>query len=150
MSSNTPEVFRSQTDIIEILRALDYGTSMYRFKGRREPIRKLFCLKLETFEIQQFPITSSHSRKSPQPEEYGMTLRKYDTNSTGLFSCTVNVREIKEVRLGTQSRDFDRSKDDMKRIGVDQACCFSILYGQEFKLKVMCLVGKRILARCSG
>lgn len=72
--SNTLEVFRS-ADIIEILRALDYGTAMFRFKGRREPLRKLFCLKLETFEIQQFPITSSHSRKSPQPEEYGVFER---------------------------------------------------------------------------
>lgn len=52
------------------------------------------------------------------------------------------MREIKEVRLGSQSRDFDRSKDDMKRFGVDPACCFIILYGQEFKLKMMSLVGK--------
>jgi len=69
------EVFRS-TDIIEILRALDYGTAMVRFKGRREPVKKLFCLKLETFEIQQFPITSSHQRKTPQPEEYGRQCRQ--------------------------------------------------------------------------
>ena len=68
------DVFRS-TDIIEILRALDYGTAMVRFKGRREPVKKLFCLKLETFEIQQFPITSSHQRKTPQPEEYGMAIQ---------------------------------------------------------------------------
>ena len=71
MANNPPEVFRSTTDIIEILRALDYGTAMFRFKGRREPLRKLFCLKLETFEIQQFPITTSQ-KKPPQPEEYGM------------------------------------------------------------------------------
>lgn len=77
MSANPPDVFRSQTDIIEILRALDYGTAMFRFKGRREPLRKLFCLKLETFEIQQFPITSSHSKRSPQPEEYGIILGLY-------------------------------------------------------------------------
>ena len=77
MSSNTSELFRSTTDIIEILRALDYGTAMLRFKGKKDPFRKLFCLKLETFEIQQFPITSSHSKKSPQPEEYGMILGKH-------------------------------------------------------------------------
>jgi len=74
MSGNSSDVFRS-ADIIEILRALDYGTAMFRFKGRREPLKKLFCLKLETFEIQQYPITSSHQRKSPQPEEYGMIER---------------------------------------------------------------------------
>ena len=54
----------------------------------------------------------------------------------------MNVREIKEVRLGCQSRDFDRKEDDMKRFGIDPACCFIILYGLEFKLKMISLVGK--------
>ena len=55
----------------------------------------------------------------------------------------MNVREIKEVRIGSQSRDFDRKeKEDLRRIGVDPACCFIILYGLEFKLKMISLVGK--------
>jgi len=64
--------FRS-TDVIEILRALDSGTTMQRFRmGRRDPLKKHFCLKLETFEIQQLPILSANQRgKTPQPEEYG-------------------------------------------------------------------------------
>lgn len=58
------------------------------------------------------------------------------------FSSQVNVREIKEVRLGCQSREFEKRDDDMKRFGTDPACCFIILYGQEFKLKTLSLVGK--------
>ena len=30
----------------------------------------------------------------------------------------------------------------MKRFGIDPACCFIILYGLEFKLKMISLVGK--------
>lgn len=68
-------------------------------------------------------------------------LSKFAVNFT-IFSITVNVREIKEVRLGTQSRDFDKRDEDMKKFGVDPACCFVILYGQEFKLKMISLVGR--------
>jgi len=54
----------------------------------------------------------------------------------------VNVREIKEVRFGWQSRDFEKREEELKRLGTDQACCFVILYGQEFKLKMLSLVGE--------
>ena len=66
------EAFRSN-DVIEILQALDSGTTMQRFRaGRKDPLKKHFCLKLETFEIQQLPILSANQRgKTPQPEEYG-------------------------------------------------------------------------------
>lgn len=60
-------------DILEILQALNNGTAMLCCKGRKEPFKKLFCLKLETMDIQQLPITSSQSKKPPQPEEYGMS-----------------------------------------------------------------------------
>ena len=70
---NSPGVFRAQMDILEILQLLNKGTAMLCCKGRKEPFQKLFYLKLETMEIQQFPITS---KKSPQPEEYGITLRE--------------------------------------------------------------------------
>jgi len=59
------------TDVIQILEVLDKGTAMQRFRaGRKDPLRKIFCLKLETFEILQLPTTSTRG-KSPQPEEYG-------------------------------------------------------------------------------
>jgi len=54
-----------------------------------------------------------------------------------------NIREIQEVRLGLRSKDFsDRREDDMKRFGVEETCSFVILYGTEFRLKMMSLVGE--------
>ena len=130
-------------DILEILQLLNKGTAMQCCKGRKEPFKKLFCLKLETMDIQQFPITSSQSKKPPQPEEYGMSFWGNTCTSCIIFSHTaVSAREIKEVRFGCQSREFNRSKEEMKKFGIDPACCFVILYGQEFKLKTMSLVGK--------
>ena len=42
-----------------------------------------------------------------------------------------------------QSKDFsDRREDDMKRFGVEETCSFVILYGTEFRLKMMSLVGE--------
>ena len=128
-------------DMLEILQQLNKGTAMLCCKGRKEPFKKLFCLKLETMDIQQFPITSQ-SKKPPQPEEYGMSLGKRMYVLSSPFLTAVSAREIKEVRFGCQSREFDRSKEEMKKFGIDPACCFVILYGQEFRLKTMSLVGK--------
>jgi len=65
------------------------------------------------------------------------------------YRLLVNIREIKEVRLGWQSKEFsDRRDDDLKRFGADETCSFIILHGTEFRLKMMSLVGGYVL--CSG
>lgn len=61
----------------------------------------------------------------------------------GLFSTfLVDIREIKEIRPGKTSRDFDRYQED-PAFRPDQSHCFVILYGMEFRLKTLSLQGGR-------
>lgn len=52
----------------------------------------------------------------------------------------VDIREIKEIRPGQKSRDFERYVED-SAARLDQAHCFVILYGTEFRLKSLSLAG---------
>ena len=54
-------------------------------------------------------------------------------------AVSVDIREIREVRKGKCSRDFERNVDEAKRC--DENACFVILYGMEFRLKTLSLVG---------
>ncbi|KAL0595008.1 1-phosphatidylinositol 4,5-bisphosphate phosphodiesterase gamma-1 [Plecturocebus cupreus] len=57
----------------------------------------------------------------------------------GLFTTSlVDIREIKEIRPGKTSRDFDRYQED-PAFRPDQSHCFVILYGMEFRLKTLSL-----------
>ena len=51
---------------------------------------------------------------------------------------TVDIREIKEVRVGTDSKDFERQQLELRKI--DQFC-FIVYYGSEFKLKTLSVAG---------
>lgn len=62
-----------------------------------------------------------------------------------LFDSAVDIREIKEIRPGQKSRDFDRHGDDSS-IRVEPAYCFVILYGTEFRLKSLSLAGKKSIS----
>ena len=49
----------NMVDVPQILQALDQGTVMIRFfrrKGNR-PEKRILCLKMETFEILQYPVS---------------------------------------------------------------------------------------------
>lgn len=61
-----------------------------------------------------------------------------------VFDSAVDIREIKEIRPGQKSRDFDRHGDDSS-IRVEPAYCFVILYGTEFRLKSLSLAGKKLI-----
>ena len=58
------------------------------------------------------------------------------------YPILVDLREVKEIRPGKRSKDFDRFPDDAR--SYDQKLCFVVLYGQEFKLKTLSLVGKGV------
>ncbi|XP_015263416.1 PREDICTED: 1-phosphatidylinositol 4,5-bisphosphate phosphodiesterase gamma-1-like, partial [Gekko japonicus] len=49
----------------------------------------------------------------------------------------VDIREIKEIRPGKNSRDFERYPEDARKL--DSTMCFIILYGMDFRLKTLSL-----------
>ena len=44
--------------ITDVMKALESGTVMFKFKRRRPPEKRIFTLRLTTFEILQFPFPS--------------------------------------------------------------------------------------------
>ena len=58
---------------------------------------------------------------------------------TCYFNVTVDLRDVKEVRPGKISKDFDKWPDELKK--VDQQTCFVIFYGKEFRLKTVSVAG---------
>lgn len=71
MSTNARVALAGAADISQILGALDQGTFMVRFFRRRgnRPEKRIFCLKTETFEILQFPMTRGRMTLSEESSE---------------------------------------------------------------------------------
>ncbi|XP_069076995.1 1-phosphatidylinositol 4,5-bisphosphate phosphodiesterase gamma-1-like isoform X1 [Pleurodeles waltl] len=100
------------SDAGRILRSLEMGsvlTLFYQKKSQR-PERRTFQVKLETRQI----IWSRSSEK---------------------VEGEIDIREIKEVRAGKNSRDFERYPEDARKL--DGSLCFIVLYGVDFRLKTL-------------
>lgn len=57
------------------------------------------------------------------------------------FIDPVDIHEIKEVRVGTDSKDFDMQQLELEEIG---KFCFTIYYGSEFNLKTLSVTGNEL------
>ncbi|XP_068119982.1 1-phosphatidylinositol 4,5-bisphosphate phosphodiesterase gamma-1 isoform X1 [Hyperolius riggenbachi] len=99
----------------ELCRSLEVGTVMtlYYSKKSQKPERRTFQVKLETRQV-------IWSRGADKVEG------------------AVDIREIKEIRPGKNSRDFDRYQED-GTVRLEHDHCFVILYGTEFRLKTLSL-----------
>lgn len=57
---------------------------------------------------------------------------------TVMFFFSVDLMEIKEIRPGKNSKDFERGKAARQKDDV----CFTIFYGTQFVLNTLSLAGK--------
>ncbi|XP_036389627.1 1-phosphatidylinositol 4,5-bisphosphate phosphodiesterase gamma-1 [Megalops cyprinoides] len=105
----------NDTEVNNLYRDLELGTVLTLFysKKSQRPERRTFQVKLETRQIIW-------------------------TRGTDKIEGEIDIREIKEIRAGQKSRDFDRYVED-STTRPDQAHCFVILYGTEFRLKALSL-----------
>uniref|UniRef100_A0A9J8AF95 1-phosphatidylinositol 4,5-bisphosphate phosphodiesterase gamma n=1 Tax=Cyprinus carpio carpio TaxID=630221 RepID=A0A9J8AF95_CYPCA len=105
----------SDTEVNNLYRDLELGTVLTLFysKKSQRPERRTFQVKLETRQIIW-------------------------TRGTDKIEGEIDIREIKEIRMGQKSRDFERYVEDSSA-RPDQAHCFVILYGTEFRLKALSL-----------
>lgn len=60
-------------------------------------------------------------------------------NFWDLFMFPVDLKDAKEVRCGRNSKEFDRWPDELKKFEASK--CFVVLYGNEFKLKTLSVLG---------
>uniref|UniRef100_A0A8D3B1P2 1-phosphatidylinositol 4,5-bisphosphate phosphodiesterase gamma n=1 Tax=Scophthalmus maximus TaxID=52904 RepID=A0A8D3B1P2_SCOMX len=95
-----------------ILRSLETGTVMTVFYGKKSqrPERR-------TFQIRQGTRQIVWSRNPDKVEG------------------DIDIREIRELRLGKGSRDFERYPEEARKL--DSAHCFIVLYGLEFRLRTL-------------
>lgn len=102
-----------------IIAALKEGSAMTRYYANRKrtaPDLRIFMLKMEEFQLVWCRTGKEGGRQEG----------------------SVFIREIKEVRRGLGSKDFDRNAESARRL--DPNCCLAIFYGTEFKLKTLSLV----------
>ncbi|XP_055489397.1 1-phosphatidylinositol 4,5-bisphosphate phosphodiesterase gamma-1-like [Leucoraja erinacea] len=106
--------WRVEAEMGRVSRSLELGSVMTLFhqKKSQRPERKTFQVRLETRQI-----TWSRTCEKTEGE--------------------IDIREIKEIRPGKNSRDFDRYPDEARKL--DSGLCFVILYGMEFRLKTLSL-----------
>uniref|UniRef100_A0A8C5E9G0 1-phosphatidylinositol 4,5-bisphosphate phosphodiesterase gamma n=1 Tax=Gouania willdenowi TaxID=441366 RepID=A0A8C5E9G0_GOUWI len=88
-------------------------------------------------------LTLFYSKKSQRPERRTFLVKLETrtviwTRGTDKIEGEIDIREIKEIRPGQKSRDFERYVED-SAARLDQAHCFVILYGTEFRLKSLSL-----------
>ncbi|XP_072013746.1 1-phosphatidylinositol 4,5-bisphosphate phosphodiesterase gamma-1-like isoform X2 [Amphiura filiformis] len=93
---------------VRIQHLLSLGTVLTKFYQKRRPEKRSFEVNYETRQIVW-------RRQAGRIEGY------------------INIWEIKEVRRGKTSRDFERWPDEAKRL--QPSHCFVVYYGLEFRLK---------------
>lgn len=54
-----------------------------------------------------------------------------------MLPSSVDIMEIKEIRPGKNSKDFERAKAVRQK----EDCCFTILYGTQFVLSTLSVAG---------
>ncbi|XP_048731968.1 1-phosphatidylinositol 4,5-bisphosphate phosphodiesterase gamma-1-like isoform X5 [Ostrea edulis] len=99
---------------VEIFRCLERGLVVTIFFCKKRPEKKTLQVKLETRQL--------------------VWIRAMGSKPDG----TLNLREVREVRDGRNSRDFDRWPEEARRY--DPSLCFVIFYGNDFKLKTLSVV----------
>ncbi|XP_013381403.1 1-phosphatidylinositol 4,5-bisphosphate phosphodiesterase gamma-1 [Lingula anatina] len=96
------------------LKTLERGLVLTKFYPKKKPERRTFQVKLETREL--VCVRAQNAR----PEQ------------------TFDLREVKEIRPGKNSKDFEKWPEEGKKM--DKERSFVILYGMEFRLKTLSLV----------
>nr|XP_022335650.1 1-phosphatidylinositol 4,5-bisphosphate phosphodiesterase gamma-1-like isoform X2 [Crassostrea virginica] len=104
----------SVTNEVEIYRCLERGLVVTIFFSKKKPEKKTLQVKLETRQL--------------------VWIRAMGAKPDG----TLNLREVREVRDGRNSKDFDRWPEEARKL--DPALCFVIFYGSDFKLKTLSVV----------
>ncbi|XP_029646893.1 1-phosphatidylinositol 4,5-bisphosphate phosphodiesterase gamma-1 isoform X4 [Octopus sinensis] len=98
-------------DINTVLRDLERGLVVGLFFPRKKPEKRTLSVRLETRQLIWVKTLGS------RPEG------------------TVDLREVKEIRPGKNSKDFEKWADEARK--ADKNLCFVIFHGSEFKLATL-------------
>lgn len=102
----------------QLISYIERGSSVLKFFPRKRPERRTLSVRRETYQVIWF---------------------RHGTPQRHAFEGALDIRDIKEVRVGKSSKDFDRWPDETKRL--ESSKCFTIYYGTEFKLRSASFAG---------
>uniref|UniRef100_A0A7N8YRM7 1-phosphatidylinositol 4,5-bisphosphate phosphodiesterase gamma n=1 Tax=Mastacembelus armatus TaxID=205130 RepID=A0A7N8YRM7_9TELE len=85
-------------------------------------------------------MTVFYQKKSQRPERRTFQIRQDArqivwSRNPDKIEGEIDIREIRELRLGKGSRDFERYPEEARKL--DSAHCFIVLYGLEFRLRTL-------------
>lgn len=129
------------TSEIDMLSLLERGTLVTRIYMKKQE-KLMMQLRLDTRQIFWSKGSNSNNRTFDGHCNYLCLLVKTIFciwNILHIQLILVNLRHIKEVRDGRNSKEFDKNCGDLK---IDKPTkCFVILYGNDFKLKTLSIEG---------
>lgn len=108
----------------QLISHIERGSNVLKFYPRKRPERKTLSVRRETHQVIWYR-NGSLSRQA--------------------FEGSLEIRDIKEIRMGKSSKDFDRWPEDAKRL--EQSKCFTVYYGTEFKLRSASFAGKNYILK---
>lgn len=120
MSLSVPSLGENE----QICILLERGTLITKYYLKKRPEKKCLSLRRETRQILVNPISAAPTASSSNV-------------SRNNYEFALELREVKEIRFGKHSKDFEKWEDSKK---VDSVKCFVIMYGNEFKLKSFSVV----------
>lgn len=103
----------------QLISYIERGSTVLKFFPRKRPERRALCVRRETHQVLWSRINA------PQRQGYEGAL---------------DIRDVKEVRTGKSSKDFERWPEETKRL--ESSKCFTIYYGTEFKLRCASFVAQ--------
>lgn len=115
-----------------VINQLERGTVVTKFFFRKRAERRTLAVRRETKQV----IWQRPNNNGGGSGTGGSGGGPGGSNSLRILcEGTVDIREIKLLRLGKNSKDFDKWPDDAKRH--DPSKCFVIFYGSEFRLRTL-------------
>ena len=130
-------------NFLQVIGQLERGTVISKFYYRKRPERKMLAVRRETMFVVWYRVSSSRNMYEVLTfficyqeicffsRNFTYILKKY---YLFLVQGAVDVREIKEVRPGKNSRDFSRWPEEANNAKANR--CFVVFYGSDFNLKV--------------
>lgn len=115
---STPSSTGYIPEMEQIISQLERGTLVTKF-WRKKCERKTLAIRRETGQI--------------------IWTTRPTTPTKLTFDGAVNLSEVKEVRQGKNSKDFEKWPEDAKKF--DSTRCFVVFYGNEFNLRVLSIAG---------
>ncbi|CAG7730788.1 unnamed protein product [Allacma fusca] len=94
-----------------LISQLERGTVVTKFNYRKRPEKKTLMIRRETRQIV------------------------WQKTSKGLVDGAVDFREVRDIRVGKSSKDFEKWPEDGKKH--DNSKCFVVFYGSEFRLSTL-------------